>query len=197
MPPIFGLLHRLSEQYIYLKHRFFSYNFGRPTQDREDDDGFKPEFGSHTGTLNVLDEPHFSFRSTPPLTSPIDDSEPPQSCKRKALHVGVGYNNERSLMKSPHKDVLDMRQFLIGEFKFKFSKKYFEHLSTISLADRQHYNPDDITLLINTDNPDAVHPTRKNIVLFAFYCNVANDNWVTNYTLIPGETLCRTDCWSL
>ena len=161
MPPIFGL-HCLSEQFIYLKHKFLSYNFIRPTQDSLRDDD---KFGSHTGpadTLNVLDEPHFFSRSTPPSTSPIDET--PQSCKRKALLVGVEYNNDKERpLKGPHKDVRDMRQFLIGEFE-STSKKYFERLSATSLADRRHYNPDNITLMINTDDPDAVHPTRKNIV---------------------------------
>lgn len=138
MPPISEFLHC---RFIYLKHKFFSYVFGRLTQDRDDDGlnvGFKSA-GSHTGTaqahtLNVLDEP-----PTPPLTSPFDDHlQLPQTrnCKRKALLVGVESNNElqtkRGLrpLKGPHKDVRDMRQFLIGEFKLSI-KKYFERLSTI------------------------------------------------------------------
>ena len=118
--------------FLYLKHKFFSRISGRPTQGRDDSDGFTSA-GSHTAhTSNVLDEPHLSLRPTPPLTSPIDGHlrvQPPQtrSRKRKALLIGIEYNNEPPTrtergprpLKGPHKDVLDMRRFLIGGFKFK------------------------------------------------------------------------------
>jgi hypothetical protein len=112
MPPIFGLLRYPFKQFIYLKRKFFYFICGRPTLDS--DDGFNfgaTSAGSHT--LNSLNEPHFPFR-VPPLTSPLGDRlQPPQIFKRKALLIGV----EQGL-RGPHKDVRDMRQFLIGKFKF-------------------------------------------------------------------------------
>jgi hypothetical protein len=97
---------------------------------------------------------------------------------------------KRSL-KGPHKDVRDMRQFLIGGFKF--SSKQFQTLSTISLADHWHYDPDDIVLLMNTDDPEAVQPTKENIVWFGFkFASLM----IIEYSLIPGEILRGTSCWS-
>ena len=121
MPSIFGLLHCPLEQFIYLKRKFISCIFGRPTQDRLGDDELNIGFtsaatqaGSGSHTVNVLDEPHFP---TPPLTSPTAVYlQSPGSHKRKALLVGVDHKNE--LQSGPHKDIWDMRQFLIGRFKF-------------------------------------------------------------------------------
>ena len=117
MPQVFKRLRSLLKLLINLKHKFLSYIFGRPTQDKDDDsDGFC----SHTLNFTVLVllselEPHFSFRpTTPPLIPPIDT--PPQKCKKKALLIGVENSTERPL-KGPHNDVRTMRQFLIGEFK--------------------------------------------------------------------------------
>ena len=155
MPPISGRLHSLR-----LLERF---NDGL-------NDGFTSA-GYHT--LNVLNEPYFSFRPAPPLTSPIDDHlQPPQSCKRKALLVGIEFSDElpteRGLrplaeLNGPHKDIRDMRQFLIGGFKFS-SKKYFKVYPLFYGPERWHYDPDDIILLVNDDPEAALQPTRKNIV---------------------------------
>ena len=152
-------------RFIYLKHKLFPRIFGRRTQNRDDE-----EFGTHTAqTLDVSDEPHSSFRPTP---SPIDHEHPqlPRICKKKALLIGVEFKNGENRLESPHKDVRDMRQFLIGRSnrsKLESSKKYFERLSTISLADSCHYDPDDIITLINDlDDPEAVYPTKENIVWF-------------------------------
>jgi hypothetical protein len=175
MPPISGRLHSLLEQYIYL---FLSYIFGRPAQDREDDglnDGFT-SVGSHTAHTNVIDQPHFSFRpTTSPLTTPIvnhRDLHPPRSCKRKALLVGVGSVETRRRgrrpvrplnLRGPHRDVWNMRQLLIGGFKFSTSKNISDVYPPF-LADRWHYDQDDIILLVNTSDPETVQPTRENIV---------------------------------
>ena len=179
MPPFSRRLHCLLERFIFLK--FFSYIFGKPTQGDGLNLGFTSAVnGSHT--LNVLEEPHFSVRPTPPLTSSINDHlQPPQtrSPKKKALLIGVEYNNEQptsmkqglrpQALKSPHKDILDMRQFLIGKFKFSSKTYYLERLSTIlQLADHWHYDPDDIVLLMNKDDLETIQPTKKNIVCFVF-----------------------------
>ena len=152
-------------RFIYLKHKLFPRIFGRRTQNRDDEDS---DFGTHTAqTLDVSDEPHSSFRPTP---SPIDHEHIrlPRICKKKALLIGVELKNGKKALSCPLKDVRDMRQFLIGELncsKLESSKIYFESLSTISLADSYHYDPDDITTLIDDlDDPDAVHPTKENIV---------------------------------
>lgn len=174
MPAIAEFIHCLLEQFIYLKHKLFPCIFKRPTQDRDDDAGesrldvgFTSGGSDTTHTPNFLNvfQPEdggiFSFRPTPPLPSRIDNHlQPPQSCKRKALLIGV----EDDDCRGPHKDVRDMRQFLIGGFKFTYSMKYFK--SIISLADRWHYRPDDIILMMNTDDPEtlAVQPTKENIV---------------------------------
>jgi hypothetical protein len=112
MPPISGRLHSLLEQYIYL---FLSYIFGRPARFNV---RFKSESaGSHTANTNAS-----------PLTTLIvnvdhRDLRPPQSCKRKALLVGVELPTTRRRrrpvrplnLRGPHRDVWNMRQFLIGE----------------------------------------------------------------------------------
>ena len=161
------LVHCLLEQFIYLKHKLFPCIFKRPTRDRDDGDELAVAGGSDTGTThtpNVFqpgDGGIFLFRPTPLLPSCIDNHlQPPQGCKRKALLIGV----EDDDCRGPHKDVRDMRQFLIGGFKFTYSMKYFK--SIISLADRWHYRPDDIILMMNTDDPEtlAVQPTKENIV---------------------------------
>lgn len=144
MPPISGRLHSLLKQYIYL---FLSYVFGRP--------------------ISLLTIPIVNHRNL----------QPPRSCKRKALLVGVEYppttrRRRRPVrplnLKGPHRDVWNMRQFLIGGFKFSTSKECFGRLPAISLADRWHYDPEDIILLMNTDDPKTVQPTRENIVWFGF-----------------------------
>jgi hypothetical protein len=81
--------------------------------------------GSHTLAAHT---PYFLFRFLP-LISPLDAHlQPPQrlSFKRKALLVGVEENDEQPMrrgqrplaLKGPHKDIRDMRQFLISKFKF-------------------------------------------------------------------------------
>ena len=134
-------------------------------------DGFT---SARSQTFNVLDEPHFSFRPTTcPLTSPVDDHlrvQPPQSCKRKALLVGVDGSPTKRLrpltLNGAHKDIRDMRQFLIGGFKFKFSnKEYFNIYPLFYWPERWHYDPDDIIVLMNNDDLEtALQPTRNNIV---------------------------------
>ena len=66
--------------------------------------------------VNVLDDRHLPFRPTPPLNSLI------QSCKRKALLIGVDDKRTkgdlRSLNGGPHKDIWAMRKFLIGGYNF-------------------------------------------------------------------------------
>ena len=174
MPPIFGPLYCPLELFFYLKRKFFPYLFGRFLQDGDDaaaaaglNVGFTSAGSSHTLSGGNLDdsEPHFPFRPTPPLTSPFDDHfQPPRSCKRKALLIGVEDNNglpTKRGLRGPHKDIRDMHQFLLGESKFS-SIKHFEF--TISLSDRKLYEPDDIFVLMNTNDPKRVQPTRKNIV---------------------------------
>ena len=76
--------------------------------------------------VNVLDEPHFPLTPTPPLTSLIQVGghlQPPlRQSRKKALLVGVEHKRAkpdlRPLKGGPHKDILDMRQILIGGFKF-------------------------------------------------------------------------------
>ena len=74
---------------------------------------------------NVLDEPHFPFGPTPPLTSLIQVGghlQPPLTqSRKKALLVGVEHKRTKPdlkpLRRSFHKDIRDMRQFLIGGFE--------------------------------------------------------------------------------
>ena len=124
---IFITLLWLSEWFINLKHKAFPWVFGRRTQDRDYD-----EFGTHTAhTPHVLYEPHSSFKPTP---SPIDHEylQPPRFiCKKKALLVGV----QRPL-EGLHKDVQDMRQFLIGGFRFSkiIFRTFIDHFTGRSLS---------------------------------------------------------------
>ncbi|KAF8156107.1 caspase domain-containing protein [Crassisporium funariophilum] len=64
----------------------------------------------------------------------------PKKGKRKANAI----IENQSLLKGPHRDVLDMRQLLI---------------------DKYHYAPEDITVLIDNDDPEQLQPTRYNILL--------------------------------
>lgn len=179
MPSTFGflLLQCPLKGFIYLKRKFFYFILGRPTQDGDDESnvGFMSAAGSDSES-HTLDEPHFPFRPTPlPLTSPLGGHlRPPltQSRKRKALLIGVDHERTtqdvRPLKGGPHKDIRDMRQFLIGGSKFNSIIFRIQH----SFADRWHYHPDDIIVL--TDDPElektlgALQPTRNNIVLFGF-----------------------------
>ena len=78
-----------------------------------------------------------------------------------------------------------MRQFIISGFKLN-SMKYFEFI--ISLADRWNYHPDDIILMMNTEDPErlAVQPTKENIVWVQIFFANLNNNGVYIYS---GETL--------
>ena len=124
MPSIAGLLRFPLIQFIYLKRKFFYFISGRRRRirDEEYNVGFTSAgscaSATHTvNVVNVLDDRHLPFRPTPPpLNSPI------QSCKRKALLIGVDdkltNGDLRSLKGSPHKDIWKMRKFLIGGFNF-------------------------------------------------------------------------------
>ncbi|KAF8816851.1 hypothetical protein BYT27DRAFT_7181309 [Phlegmacium glaucopus] len=67
--------------------------------------------------------------------------------KRKKQKKREDRDNERahkdSVLKGPHRDVLDMQQLLIDVY---------------------HYDPKDITILIDDDNPDHMQPTRENMI---------------------------------
>lgn len=119
-------VHRLSERFIgllqsvistILEHKFLFSRFGTHTQDRDEN------------WIGSAESPS-SFRpNPPPFTPPINvDLQSTQRYKRKALLIGVESANqlltERGLdtptnlrpLKGPHKDIRDMRQFLIGRF---------------------------------------------------------------------------------
>ena len=123
MPSIAGLLRFPLIQFIYLKRKFFYFISGRRRRIRDEEwnVGFTSAGScatTHTvNVVNVLDDRHLPFRPTPPpLNSPI------QSCKRKALLIGVDdkltNGDLRSLKGSPHKDIWAMRKFLIGGYSF-------------------------------------------------------------------------------
>jgi hypothetical protein len=111
----------------YIQHKFLFYSFETHTEDRDENRITSAPDHTH----NVLDDPSLpsSFRPNPlPFTPINDDLQSTQCYKRKALLIGVESTNqlltERGLdtptnlrpLKGPHKDIRDMRQFLIGRF---------------------------------------------------------------------------------
>ncbi|KAF8815603.1 hypothetical protein BYT27DRAFT_7333839 [Phlegmacium glaucopus] len=157
MPPLCKLVYSLSGRFISLlkrilsairKHNFFSYLFGRPIQDEENYEITSVRSPTiDTGLEEAQLGPSPSFLPTPPPTSPIDyHPKSPQSYKKKALLVGVESTNQpgstERAMRGPHNDIRNMRQYLI---------------------DYRQYHPDEIIVLVNTDDPAQIQPTKKNI----------------------------------
>ena len=158
-----GLLQRVISAILGLRHKFFSCFSGRPIIDREHDgvtSAGSPTFD--TGTILHEPPPKPISPPCPPLTPPNDfHLLPAQRCKKKALLVGVESVSSGRSLKGPHKDVRDMCQLLIG----RLNKPYFGY-SINHISDRSHYDPNDITLLVNTDDPTQIQPTKANIVSF-------------------------------
>ena len=66
-------------------------------------------------TLDVLND----LQLGPSSSSFANDHlglKPPQSCKKKALLVGVESLNGLRPLRGPHNDIREMRRFLIGKF---------------------------------------------------------------------------------
>ena len=73
-------------------------------------------------------------------------------------------DNSRAL-KGPHRDVQAMKKLLVGTFlRFTLVRAINHGL----ISDVYHYDPQDITTLIDDDDPNQTQPTRENIVSCTF-----------------------------
>ena len=110
---------------------------------------------------------------------------PPLCLKKKALLIGIQSirrdaveitqeNVERvedrespksAELKGPHRDVIQIKRLLVGALYHSLLLKgvYFHRC-----LDVYHYDPKDITVLIDDDNPDHIQPTKENMVLYIY-----------------------------
>ncbi|KAG5639054.1 hypothetical protein H0H81_007312 [Sphagnurus paluster] len=94
---------------------------------------------------------------------------PPQ---KKALLVGIQYERDvdgegdaANVLRGPHRDVTDMRDLLIGAFKNCFLPMA-TILTHFAFKEYYLYPPQNIVVLVDTDDPNQMQPTRDNLVLY-------------------------------
>jgi hypothetical protein len=81
--------------------------------------------------------------------------------RKKALLIGIKYTNgDGKELNGPHKDVQDMKQVLIGKFKFYLVIASVNIHTTTELYGYEEAN---ITMLIDNGEPNIL-PTRRNMV---------------------------------
>lgn len=92
---------------------------------------------------------------------------PELSPKKKALLVGIQYEDDEdggeegaNALRGPHRDVTDMRELLIGVCNCRHIFIVFPN----GITDCYEYDPGDIVVLIDRDDPGQVQPTRVNMV---------------------------------